>query len=524
MNNSFSKYFIFLLAFIEGTTVMSLELIGSKMLSSFYGSSLSMWSIVIGITLFSLACGYFAGGVISTKYYNKEVLFYLFIIVSVFVAAMPVVGEKIMIATMNSNIYFAALVSALTILLPTLMCLGAISPLLINIGTNTLDFSGKTAGYIYAASTCGGIISTFLTGFIFIPLTGIFTLIVIIAVVLGSISITYFVTQKKILLTFTILFYFILLFPYSKRNNSEIKTLKILHKSEGILGEIKVVDYPLIRNNKVYDRRMLLVNNIGQTIMNKVDGSSMWDYPHYLSTAVSNFVVGNDALVLGLGGGSVVNELRNLNLSVDVVELDPRMEFITNKFFYADLGIRLYHDDARHFLNVSSKKYDLIVFDVFIGENPPSHILTNEGFTLAKSRLINKGIIIINFNGYWDQEKGDANRAIVKTLVSTGFTAKAITTRGSPLTRNTLIFASLDNNFYQSQNLKQQNPCCILFDVPSPFNFIPDDTLNLNNVELLTDEKPYLEVLSQSAALEWRKASMDIYQSEFIKNKIQFFK
>ncbi len=43
------RYFV--LAFIEGATVMAVELFGAKMMTPYYGSSLIVWTTVIGITL-----------------------------------------------------------------------------------------------------------------------------------------------------------------------------------------------------------------------------------------------------------------------------------------------------------------------------------------------------------------------------------------------------------------------------------------------------------------------------------------
>ena len=55
-------------------------------------------------------------------------------------------------------------------------------------------------------------------------------------------------------------------------------------------------------------------------------------------------------------------------------------------------------DDARHYLEETDKKYDLILFDVYRGEAPPPHVFTLESLTKTKSLLNDNGLIIVNFN------------------------------------------------------------------------------------------------------------------------------
>jgi hypothetical protein len=47
------------LSFVEGAAVMVAELCGARLLAPVFGSSLYVWSSVMGITLGALAFGYF---------------------------------------------------------------------------------------------------------------------------------------------------------------------------------------------------------------------------------------------------------------------------------------------------------------------------------------------------------------------------------------------------------------------------------------------------------------------------------
>ena len=60
-----SKYFFYLLrfqVFISGASVMGLELLGSRLISPYFGNTLFVWGSLIGITLTGLSAGYAYGG------------------------------------------------------------------------------------------------------------------------------------------------------------------------------------------------------------------------------------------------------------------------------------------------------------------------------------------------------------------------------------------------------------------------------------------------------------------------------
>ena len=60
-----SKYFFYLLrfqVFISGASVMGLELLGSRLMSPYFGNTLFVWGSLIGITLTGLSAGYSYGG------------------------------------------------------------------------------------------------------------------------------------------------------------------------------------------------------------------------------------------------------------------------------------------------------------------------------------------------------------------------------------------------------------------------------------------------------------------------------
>ena len=56
---------IYLLAFVGGFVIMSLELLGGRVLAPYFGSSIYVWGSIITVFMLSLALGYLFGGRLS---------------------------------------------------------------------------------------------------------------------------------------------------------------------------------------------------------------------------------------------------------------------------------------------------------------------------------------------------------------------------------------------------------------------------------------------------------------------------
>ena len=66
------SFILISIAFIEGFTVMAVELVAGKMMTSLFGSSTIVWVIVLSVILMCLSIGYFAGARLSEKLFVKN--------------------------------------------------------------------------------------------------------------------------------------------------------------------------------------------------------------------------------------------------------------------------------------------------------------------------------------------------------------------------------------------------------------------------------------------------------------------
>ena len=364
VKDKFLKKFLFALAFVEGGAVMCVELSSAKILSPYFGTSIYVWASVLGVTLSALMSGYYLGGYISSNYKKKEIVYWLMFIGGVLIVLTPLISGIVLPFTIRLNLLVGSVFSLLSFLFIPLMLFGATSPLIINLITNEAEGSGKSSGTVYAVSTLGGIIVTFSIGFYTFPQFGITKTLYAYGLLVISVSlILFFVTKTFKFSALLILLVGGLLLSFQKKNLNK----GVIYISEGILGEIKVVDRELTshdNSSKVY--RELLVNNISQTVMDKENPFvSYWDYVNILTKNILKFHKGDNVLLLGLGGGTLYKQLISNNLNVDIVELDGRIEKLAKEYFYIEDSVKVIVDDARHFINTTDKKYDIIIYDLY---------------------------------------------------------------------------------------------------------------------------------------------------------------
>lgn len=500
MNFFKNKNFYFLLSFIEGGSVMAAELLGAKMLAPYFGSSLYVWATVLAITLGGLAVGYFAGGLLSYKSKNPFALFYVLLAAATFTVLMPFTSKMVLWAVGMHSLIPAVIASATCILFPPVFMMGMVSPLIIRAITIDVEHSGKAAGAIYAISTVGGIIATFLFGFYIIPNFGLTFPSIITGLVLGSIPLLVIIKQKK---TGTAAGFFLLcVWAVSASSFKFSSNIKVVYNAEGLLGQLMVLDYPHYNKNKVIDghSRWLFVNRISQTMYDSLADESKQEekyftYVYRISDYVDSFPKNTKILLLGLGGGSVAKKLNEKGFSVDVCELDTRIVEVAKKYFYLDDKVNITVDDARHYIKTCNKKYDVIVFDTFKGEDPPNHVFTEESLEETKKLLNSSGIIFVNSLGYIDGKIGKSMRSIYKTLLADGFNVNVLSTDPNPDVRNLLFYASLGK-------IK-----------PHP-DFIAENKIDLNDALVLKDEYPVLDLLNAEAAKRWRMLAISSFVSD----------
>ncbi|MHA7059584.1 spermidine synthase [Aquimarina sp. M1] len=106
-------------------------------------------------------------------------------------------------------------------------------------------------------------------------------------------------------------------------------------------------------------------------------------------------------LVLGMGGGSVIDSLKNRyhhNGHITAVEIDPVIiELAKDEFdVVANKNLTIISDDALHFVNNCKNSFELIIIDLFIDLKVPSHFYSVEFWDQLLKLIKPKGNILFN--------------------------------------------------------------------------------------------------------------------------------
>lgn len=169
--SSLGRLGLLITVMISGASVMVIELLGTRLIAPFYGTSLYVWSSLISVTMVALTLGYFIGGRWSDS--AKRTGLSLIIALAAFLTLMiPWLTRPVLLATDSLGLRGGAFVSALILFLPSLMMLGMVSPFAIKLSTSQLDSVGNSSGTIYAVSTLGSVFGTLILGLFLFPLFG----------------------------------------------------------------------------------------------------------------------------------------------------------------------------------------------------------------------------------------------------------------------------------------------------------------------------------------------------------------
>ncbi|MFK7864248.1 MAG: fused MFS/spermidine synthase [Pseudohongiellaceae bacterium] len=157
-------------AFVSGFTIMTIEMLGARILSPYFGGSLSVWGSIITIFMLALAMGYLIGGRLSTRSPNPVLYGSFFIAAGI--TSLPVVlfADAVMepiFLSIEDPRYGSLFASIFLFFIPTSI-LGMISPYSVRLLVKTQQHSGHIAGLLFFVSTVGSAIGTLGTSFYFV--------------------------------------------------------------------------------------------------------------------------------------------------------------------------------------------------------------------------------------------------------------------------------------------------------------------------------------------------------------------
>jgi predicted membrane-bound spermidine synthase len=394
--------------FVTGAAVITIEILGTRIIGPVFGVSLFIWSALLAVTLSSLAIGYYGGGVLADRRPIAQVLHIVVAASGVFLGLVPALSHGVLGACESLGPRAGPLVSAFVLFSPSLIVLGMVGPIVVRLATTDIRATGRGVGAVYAVSTAGSLAGTLLTAFVIIPafetnqiLFG--TAIVLVAT--GAIQLARLGKFAPLLG---------LLVPALSQAAAPKHALPpgitIVDRSQSYYGLVQVIE------DKKRGVRFLRSDHsvIGAQWMG--DGAPAFSFIHVLEAIQYAKPGAKNLLEIGLGTGALPTLLKNTGIKVDVIEIDPAVVDFATKYFGFSTSGDIFAEDARTFIQRTERRYDLIVHDTFTGGTTPEHLLSLEVAERIRAILNPDGVLALNFVGYQDGPKSEASRAVARTL------------------------------------------------------------------------------------------------------------
>ena len=438
---------LYITAFIGGLVSLALELAAARLLAPSFGTSELVWSAIIGLILLYLSVGYELGGKWADRSPQPRVLYTIILCAGLAIGTLPFISQPVLrlaaqgMLEWSLGLVAGPFVVVLVLFAAPVILLACISPFVIRLAMNDLSASGVTAGRIYAISTLGSFLGTFLPNLLLIPLLGTrrtFLFLALLTALLGLVGLWHADRRRFWFLSWVLplLLLLFLLPPGTIKPQAGL-----IHEEESSYNLIQVVE------NKESGVRYLLLNE-GQGIHSvyaphQTLTGGTWDYflaaPYFNPPPYSPEQVDN-LLVIGSAAGTIPTQYTAIYgaLPIDGVEIDPAIVEVGRRYFEMNQPeLRNHTTDGRSYLQRTTERYSVVAVDAYRLPYIPWHLTTQEFFAEIDAHLTSEGVVAINVGHTPDDWR------LVEALVATmGTVYPSVHVISVPETFNAIVVAT----------------------------------------------------------------------------------
>lgn len=393
-----------LVSFFSGAATMILELTGSRMVAPFFGTSLIVWTALIGIIMTSLCIGNWLGGAVVDKNPDAKLLGRILIFTAIIIAITAYSSNMILtwLQSLVLNLYLASVFAAVIIFAPASILLGMVSPFVARLAMQNVDSSGAVVGRLSALNSAGSILGTFLGGFVLISLFPSGIILMLLSSLIALLSVLVYTGAWR-----NILLLFILAGATYAAEKLGLPFTPRGVQIDTAYNHLSIIDHDAKNTRTGRPLRVLITNpDAAQSLMYLDNPSELVSsYTKFYDLAFHYKPDTKKVLMLGGGGYCFPRYLlsERPDVSIDVVELDPGITDTARVYFNLQdhPNLRIFHEDARTFLNRAIKdgfeKYDAILMDTFSSwTSIPFQMTTIETAERLRELLNPDGTLIVN--------------------------------------------------------------------------------------------------------------------------------
>jgi predicted membrane-bound spermidine synthase len=442
------RRYLYFTVFISGMVSLAAEFVASRLLGNVFGTSNLVWAAVIGLILVYLTIGYFLGGRWADKSPKFTTLYGILAWAAFTLGVVPFIAKPVLRLAADAfdglqvGILAGAFVGVLVLFSIPVTLMGMASPFAIRLSMQDARRAGNVSGNIYAISTLGSFVGTYLPTLLLIPTIGttktflVFSgLLLLVALVGLGLSAGW----KKAM-------------PYS--------ALVLLLAGAAVLGSpggIKASARQVYEGESAYNYIQVVLDQRGWYNLRLNEGQGIHSVyaPDTLEYGGpwQQFLVGpffnpgkmpqdvRRMAIVGLAAGTTARQAAAVfpNVIIDGFEIDPAIAAVGRKYFGMNLpNLNVIIQDGRYGLAHSPHKYDLIGVDAYRPPYIPWHMTTQEFFGIVAAHLEPDGVLVVNVgNAPGDRRLIDGLATTIRTVFPSVYVMDI------PDTFNSMIYATL---------------------------------------------------------------------------------
>lgn len=421
--------YLYLTVFISGLTTLAVEMTASRLLGSVFGTSNLVWANVIGLILLYLTVGYFVGG----RWADRSpfaATFYRILIWGAFLCALiPLASRPVLraaataVAGADAGVAIGSLIAVLVLFSIPITLLGTASPFAIRLAVRDIHDAGSASGRIYAISTLGSLLGTFLPVVLIVPELGTFATFLLFAGILYVVALIGLLRERGpgalryLWMPALIAVLSALVLSGALREPSA--NARLLYERESAYNYIQVQE-------DAAGNRYLYLNE-GQGVHSQWNRDVLatgrtWDFfltgPYFNAPPVSPQHI-DSLIVVGLAAGTIPRQYAHVypGIRMDGIEIDGAIVEAGVRYFDMNAsampGLTVHVEDGRYALSQLERQVAVIAVDAYRPPYIPWHLTTVEFFREARAHLNDQGVLIINVG------RTPTDRRLVDALTAT---------------------------------------------------------------------------------------------------------
>jgi spermidine synthase len=387
------------IAFCVGAASLGAEIAAARLLAPYFGASTIIWANTIATVLVALSAGYAIGGKLADRRADLPGLCAIVLGAAVLLAIVPFVSDPFLheavkaLGALSVGGFLGSLAAVLVLVAVPVLLLGMVAPYANRLAVARVADTGTVTGRLYAISTAGSLLGTFLAALLLIPLIGTHRTFLVFAASLAVVAAAGAGSWRFLAVGLAIAA--LLAVPPTAIGADVGDGGRIIFSTETQYQYARVIQFPT-------GERWLELNE-GVAIHSlyrpwSYETGGYWD-DFLILPFIGRSAPPSRVAILGDAAGTVARAYGHYfpSTRVDGVEIDGELTTIGRRYFgLRGPNLHLYTADARPWLEASKARYDAIFLDAYRQPYIPFYLLTREFFSLIRSHLNPGGIVIVN--------------------------------------------------------------------------------------------------------------------------------